>query len=147
MKDPEHSESLKNMEAATTTTRPQPKFHTIVHFEVPASDPAQVSKFYEQLFGWKFAKFEGSPLEYWLISHKDAGPNETIGGLFKRMGPDQGFINYFSVQSIDQSVGKARTLGANVKREKEAIPNVGYFAILADPDGNTFALFESTNPM
>lgn len=135
------------MEAATTTTRPQPKLHTIVHFEVPASDPAQVRKFYEQLFGWKFAKFEGSPLEYWLISHKDAAPNETIGGLFKRMGPDQGFINYFSVKSIDESAGKARVLGAKVKREKEAIPNVGYFAILEDPDGNTFALFESTSAM
>jgi uncharacterized protein len=133
------------MEAATTTTRPQPKLHSIVHFEIPASDPAVSRRFYEQLFGWKFAKFETGSMDYWLISHRDADPNETMGGLFKRMGPDQSFINYFSVKSIDDSAAKARALGAMVKREKEAIPNIGYFAILADPDGNTFALFESTS--
>jgi predicted enzyme related to lactoylglutathione lyase len=132
---------------AVTTTRTQPKLGTLVHFEIPASDPATVSKFYEQLFGWKFAKFEGGTLDYWLISHKDAAPDDTIGGLFKRMGPDQGFINYFSVKSVDESAAKASAMGAKVKRGKQEIPNVGYFAILADPDGNTFALFESTGGM
>ena len=132
---------------AVATTRTQPKLGTLVHFEIPASDPAKVSKFYEQLLGWKFAKFEGGTLDYWLISHKDAAPDETIGGLFKRMGPDQGFINYFSVKSVDESAAKASAMGAKVKREKQEIPNVGYFAILADPDGNTFALFESTGAM
>ena len=115
---------------------------SLVHFEIAATDPSSISKFYEQLFGWKFAKYEGAGMDYWLISHKDAAPNETIGGLFKRMGPDQSFINYFSVKSVSDSVAKATALGAKLKTEKQEIPNIGYFAILADPDGNTFAFFE-----
>ena len=133
------------MEASTVTTRPQPKLHTLVHFEIPASDPSSVSKFYEQLFSWKFSKW--GEQEYWLIAHKDAPANETIGGLFKRNAPNEQFLNYFSVSSIDESAAKATSLGAQVVTAKQEIPTVGYFAVLKDPDGNTFALFQSTGRM
>jgi predicted enzyme related to lactoylglutathione lyase len=98
------------MEAATTTTRPQPNLHTLVHFEIPASDPASVSKFYEQLFGWKFSKW--GEQDYWLIAHKDALANETMGGLFKRNAPNEQFLNYISVNSVEESAAKATSLGA-----------------------------------
>jgi len=135
------------MESATTVSQPQPKLHSIVHFEIPASDPSKVSKFYEQLFGWKFNKWQGSPMDYWLISLKDAGENDTMGGLFKRNSPNEGFLNYFSVSSIDASVAKATSAGAQVVTAKQEIPSIGYFAVLKDPDGNTFALFQSTGRM
>ncbi len=131
------------MEAATTTTRPLPKVHTLVHFEIPASDPAKIASFYEQLFSWKFTKMEG-PMDYWLISHKDAeSPDDTMGGLFKRNTPQEQYMNYILVNSVDESVSKATNLGAKVITPKQEIPNVGWFAILADPDGNTFALYQS----
>ena len=133
------------MEAATTITRPQPKLHSLVHFEIPASDPAKVSRFYEQFFGWKFAKWGDQ--EYWLISHKDAQENDTMGGLFKRNSPNEGFLNYFSVSSVEASVAKATSLGAQVITPKQEIPTIGYFAVLKDPDGNNFALFQSTGRM
>ncbi len=133
------------MESTTTTTRAQPKVHSLVHFEVPASDPAKVSKFYEEIFGWKFAKWGDQ--DYWLISHKDAQENDTMGGLFKRNTPNEGFLNYFSVKSIDETAAKATSLGAKVVTAKQEIPTIGYFAVLKDPDGNTFALFQSTGRM
>ncbi len=85
-------------------------------------------------------------MDYWLISHKDAkSPNETMGGLYK---PDanmssQGIINYFGDKSIDDSLKQAANLGPKVAMPKQEIPNIGYFAILTDPNGNPFALFES----
>ena len=136
--------SLILMEAATTTTRPQPKAHTLVHFEIPVNDPAKLSNFYEQLFGWKFNKMPGSgEMDYWLISHKDADENETMGGLYKRVMGEIGFVNYFSVVNIDQSLAKATSLGATVVKGKQEIPGIGHFAILQDPDNNTFAFFQS----
>ena len=135
------------MEAATTTTRPQPREHTLVHFEIPTNDPAKVSRFYEQLFGWKFSKMPAGDMDYWLISHKDAPENETMGGLYKKMMGETGFVNYFSVVNIDQSLAKATDLGAKVVRGKEEIPNIGWFAILQDPDDNTFAFFQSSGRM
>lgn len=135
------------MEAATTITRPQPKLGTLVHFEIPASDPEKSSKFYQQLFQWKIAKVPMGPMDYWLISEKDAAENDTMGGLFKRMDPNQQILNYFLVKSIDESAGKAQSLGAKVLRAKEEIPDIGWFSILADPDGNTFALYQTKNRM
>jgi len=132
------------MEATTTVTRPQPKEGTLVHFEIPATDPAKISSFYSQLFGWKFNKWEGGSMDYWLISHKDAtSPDDTMGGLYKRNTPQEQFLNYILVKSVDDSLAKATDLGAKVLMAKQEIPNMGWFAVLADPDGNTFALYQS----
>jgi uncharacterized protein len=133
----------------TTTTRPesQQRHHTLVHFEIPVNDPEKTSRFYEQMFQWKFNKMPGGPMDYWLISHKEAGENETMGGLYKRTMGEIGFINYFGVANIDQSLAKAKSLGATVVRPKAEIPNIGWFVILQDPDNNTFALFQSTGRM
>jgi len=118
-------------------------YHTIVHFEIPAKDPLKTARFYEQLFGWRFTKMEGGNMEYWLISHKDAKPPETLGGLFKpEKGMSQpGFLNYFSVKSIDESLKQASNLGATIVMPKQETGK-GHFAILKDPNGNTFALFQ-----
>ena len=36
----------------------------VVHFEIYTDDPEAVRPFYQDVFGWKFKKFEGSPIEY-----------------------------------------------------------------------------------
>ena len=135
------------MEAATTTTRPQPRESTLVHFEIPANEPEKTARFYEQLFSWKIAKVPMGPMDYWLISHKDAGENETMGGMYKKTMGETGFLNHFSVVNIDQSLAKATNLGAKVVKGKEEIPNIGWFAILQDPDNNAFALFQASGRM
>ncbi len=87
-------------------------------------------------------------MDYWLISHKDAkSPDDTMGGLYKRNTPQEGFLNYFNVKSIDESLKNATSLGATVLMAKQEIPNVGHFAVLKDPDGNSFALFQSLGRM
>jgi uncharacterized protein len=131
------------METATRTTRTQPRDNTLVHFEIPASNPEKLRAFYEKLLSWKFNKMPAGTMDYWMISHKDAAKDETMGGLYKRTMGETGFINYFGVVNIDQSIAKATSLGARVVHAKEEIPNMGFFAILQDPDNNTFALFQS----
>src|SRR5437867_5913307 len=135
--------SLIFMEAATQRTRPsQLKEHTLVHFEIPVNDPAKLTGFYEQLFNWRLDKMPdpSGQMDYWMISHKDAGPNETMGGLYKRTMGEVGLINYFSVVNIDQFLAKASSLGANIIKGKQEIPGKGYFAMLQDPDNNTFPI-------
>jgi len=99
------------------------------------------------MFQWKFNQMPAGDMEYCLISHKDAGANETMGGLYKRTMGETGFINYFGVANIDQALVKAKGLGATIVKGKEEIPNIGWFAILQDPDNNTFALFQSSGRM
>lgn len=131
------------MEAATQVQRPQPKFGTLVHFEVPTDSPEKVAQFYGQLFNWKITKTPMGPgMDYWLIAHQDAGPNETMGGIYQKTMGETGILNYFGVSNLDQAVAKAKSLGANVVKEKTEIPTIGWFAVLQDPDKNSFALFQ-----
>ncbi len=43
----------------------------ITHFEIYTDDPKAVQPFYQDVFGWKFQKFDGGPIEYWLVTTGD----------------------------------------------------------------------------
>ena len=122
------------------------KEHTLVHFDLPASNPEKLSKFYSSLFGWKFTKYGDPSQSYYLIATKDAKDPmmESFGGMYKREDmPEHGIINYFLVKNIDASVANAKKLGAKVIQEKVEIPQVGWSATLKDPENNTFAFFQA----
>jgi uncharacterized protein len=133
---------------SSTAPQQQMKEHTIVHFDLPASNPEKLSQFYSSLFGWQFTKYGDQP--YWLIATKDAKnpTQESMGGMYKREDqPEHGVINYFLVKNIDESIAKAKSLGARVISEKTEIPQVGWSAALKDPENNTFAFFQANlNP-
>ena len=131
--------------------------HTIVHFEIPADNPERAAQFYGELFGWDIKRFEGSSegmeyrdqdFEYWMIktvpTDGTGRPTEqgVNGGLMRRMYPNQPPVNYVSVESVDDFVGKAERLGAKVLMGKSPVPGMGWFAQLTDPEGNLFAIWE-----
>jgi predicted enzyme related to lactoylglutathione lyase len=59
---------------------------TVVHFEIPASDLAALSKFYADVFGWEFKKAAMPDMEYWQISTGPRGKS-VPGGMYKKAGP------------------------------------------------------------
>jgi predicted enzyme related to lactoylglutathione lyase len=128
----------------------KPMDHTIVHFEIPADNPARALKFYRELFGWDIQKFdsEGGP-EYWLISTvprdakgQPARPGVN-GGLMRRQHPAHPPVNYIGVESVDEYVRKAKGLGAEEYMAKTPVKGMGWFAYLKDPEGNVFAIWET----
>lgn len=118
---------------------------SLVWFEIPADDVERAKKFYRSLFGWKIAPFPGVPgpgvQDYQHIDTggPDASPD---GGLMKRMHPQQAITQYVSVPSVTKSMAKVEKLGGTVCVPKTAVPQMGYFAICQDTEGNTFALWE-----
>jgi len=112
----------------------------IVWFEIPADDPARAKKFYSSLFGWKIKKFRGVA-DYWHIDTggPDASPD---GGLLTRKYPQQPITNYLFVPSIDKAAAKVEKLGGTICKTKTAVPQMGYFVICRDTEGNEFALWE-----
>ena len=115
----------------------------INHFEIYTDNPEAVRPFYESVFGWKFSKFEGGPLEYWLITtgeDKDPGIN---GGLTRpREGQSPGTINTVAVESLDQTMKKIEQRGGKICVPKMAIPKIGWLAYAEDPAGNVFGIIE-----
>jgi predicted enzyme related to lactoylglutathione lyase len=46
----------------------------IVHYEIPANQPEALTRFYSELFGWKFRKASIPGPEYWLCTTGSEGP-------------------------------------------------------------------------
>jgi predicted enzyme related to lactoylglutathione lyase len=124
--------------------------HTVVHFEIPADEPERAAKFYRELFGWEINRWEGTEgMEYWMVQTVPTDPQGmpvrpgVNGGLMRRMFPAQAPVNYISVASVDEFVGKAERLGAKVLMGKHPVPGMGWFAQMADTEGNVFAVWET----
>lgn len=113
---------------------------SLVWFEIPADNPERAKTFYGSLFGWKIEPFPGMT-DYWHID--TGGGDETPdGGLMTRKRPEQPITNYVAVSSVDESAAKAEMLGGRVCKSKTAVPQMGYFVICQDTEGNEFALWE-----
>ena len=60
----------------------------------------------------------------------------------QRQHPQQPWMNYVDVPSIDAAIEKAKKLGAQVALPKMPAPGVGAVAAIVDPQGNICGLWE-----
>ena len=124
------------------------KKNSVVHFEIYANDPDKLGKFYTSLFDWAIEPVPG--MDYWMVKTVDTDakgmPSQAggiNGGMLKRpAGYEGGGINYVNVESLEAATARAKKLGATVMKEKTAVPGMGWFAILSDPEGNPFAIWQ-----
>jgi len=112
--------------------------------ELTTSDTKSAEKFYTQLFGWTPKhSAAGAPMEYTEFS---VAGTPGIGMMPK---PPQMpahipsyWMPYFQVTSVDASASKAKELGGKLMVGPQDIPDAGQFAILTDPQGAVFAVFQ-----
>lgn len=111
--------------------------------DLSTPDPAKASAFYKELFGWEFMKGENDPEGDYL--HIKCGEH-FIGGVppARNMSPGTPahWLIYFHTSDCKASSAKAGQLGANVCFGPMTMENVGTFAVVADPQGAYFAVFE-----
>jgi predicted enzyme related to lactoylglutathione lyase len=113
----------------------------IVHFDIPSDNPERAQKFYQDVFGWEFAKWDG-PMEYWMVK---TGENDTPGingGLARRMPGQIGMINTIDIPSIDEYIVKIQSNGGQILVPKMEIPGVGHYATCMDTEGNIFGIIQ-----
>ncbi len=110
-----------------------------VHFEILGDDPAKLSEFYAEVFGWKIATLDG-PQGYWLATTGE-GPRGIDGGFMDKHFP-QTVINTIQVASLEETRAKVEAGGGKVVVEPRAIPGVGNHAYFADPEGTLFGVLE-----
>ena len=118
-----------------------------VHFEIHAADPAKLSRFYAEVFGWQITHMP--QFDYYLIDTGDDDGPGINGGFVKRMGPAatagaavNAFVCSLGVASVDAALEKALAAGAHVALPKLAIPGVGWQAYIRDPDENIVGLHQ-----
>jgi len=115
-----------------------------VWFELMTTDVRAAASFYSEVVGWK-AEDSGMPgMAYTLLKVGDAqvaGMMETPAEL-KAMGVPPAWSGYVAVEDVDAAEAKAARLGGKVLRPASDIPEVGRFAVVADPQGASLMLFK-----
>ena len=112
------------------------------HAEVFGADPAALAEFYHAVLGWSVTQAEG--VDYWRIAADPGGaPNAFAGGIARR--PDfmpAGWLPYARVDDVGACVAEALRRGGTLLREATPVPRTGWYAVIADPEGNAFAVFQ-----
>lgn len=119
----------------------------VIHFEIHAENPERAIKFYQDLLGWKFTKWDG-PQPYWLIKTGPDSQPGINGGLLPRRGAIDGqaviaYVCTVDTASVDESVKKAKACGGLEVVPKMPIPGVGWLAYCKDTEGNIFGLMQT----
>ena len=115
-----------------------------VWYELMTTDAPAATAFYQQVVGWQAADAGMPGMNYTLLS---AGEGQ-IGGLMAlpadalATGARPGWIGYIAAADVDAQAARLQQAGGAVKRPPDDIPNVGRFAMVADPQGAVFCLFK-----
>ena len=103
----------------------------VIHFEIPADNPDRAVRFYSDVFGWQFKKWEG-PMQYRLITTGADGQPGINGGMLRRAQPGSGTVNTIDVPSVDEYVASIEKKGGQVVLPKMPIPGIGPLAYCED---------------
>lgn len=111
--------------------------------ELSTRDPERATRFYSEVFGWKITTVPmGDAYTYYLVNNGE----KQIAGFAPKMPDDQspeGWVGYVSVESVDETAERAKSLGGKVFVEPADIPEVGRFSVFSDPQGGVITAFRS----
>jgi predicted enzyme related to lactoylglutathione lyase len=113
------------------------------HLELATDNTGRAKEFYTKLFDWQFEQDRNSPVgPYTGIT---VGGGTTAAMMPKRM-PEQptAWLAYVLVDSVAGTLEKVRKLGGKVIVDRTPIPEMGAFAVLADPTGAALGVWESS---
>ena len=117
--------------------------------ELTTGNEKKARGFYINLFGWNVKTHDmGIPhyTEFYLYG-KPVGSMLQMTEEWIDILPQ--WMVYFAVADCDDSVDKAKTLGADIKVPPTTIPNVGRFAVIEDLQGAVFSIMklDSSTPV
>ncbi len=118
---------------------------TLCWADLSTTDRERAAPFYSGLFGWSILKEDEEPAHnYWHIKN---GEN-FIGGMtppaHQNPNAPPHWLPYFTVSNCDDAAAKAKQLGAKICLPPMDIEDAGQVAVLADPQGAAFAIFQPT---
>ena len=112
------------------------------------TDMEAAKRFYGKVVGWGTQDMPQPGMQYTLfaVGETPAAGLMNLPDDAKKMGAPPSWIGYVGVDDVDASAKQAERLGGSVHVPPRDIPNIGRFAVIADPQGATISLFKGTNP-
>ncbi len=114
--------------------------------ELATSNQAGAETFYASLFDWTMAVTPMGPDAHYTIFLKDGNPAAAGAALMPDVaaqGVPPHWLSYVSTDDVDASVAHAQTLGGTLLAGPFDVMEHGRMAVLADPTGASFALWQA----
>ncbi len=113
--------------------------------ELATTNPASAKAFYSELFGWQVRDEEYAPGMLYTtfeLAGKAVGAAYGLSPAELEKGIPPHWNVYISVASADESAAKAESLGGKVVMAPFDVMHVGRMAVVQDPTGAMFCLWE-----
>ena len=126
----------------------------VVHFELPCENRERITRFFEQVFGWKSQMYGPEMGNYVVVTTAEPSPKRPApphavpgcinGGFFTKTGdmPAQFPGIVIAVDDIRASMKKVNAAGGQVLGEPMMIPTVGDYVAFLDTEGNRSSMLQ-----
>ncbi|HTK34285.1 MAG TPA: VOC family protein [Caulobacteraceae bacterium] len=113
-----------------------------IWYELMTNDAKAAEAFYGKVVGWTMTGYAGGT-DYTILKVGDAGVGGIMGltAEMKANGARPGWVGYVGVDDCDAYAARLAAAGGKVHRPPSDIPDIGRFAVVADPQGAVFILF------
>ncbi|MBK8261583.1 MAG: VOC family protein [Nannocystis sp.] len=103
-----------------------------------SSDPARARRFYRDVIGWVEQPSPAGGIVFGV------GPTsaEGVADLQEAIGMPAMWLTYVVVEALEAARSRAERLGGQVVAPLIEVPKVGRIAVIADPTGGHFGLFQ-----
>lgn len=118
---------------------------TFCWVELGTTDGGAAKQFYADLFGWTASDNPiGPDMVYTMLKldGKDVGASYQMSQEMIGQSIPAHWLSYVSVKSADETAAKVKSLGGTVLKEAFDVFDVGRMAVIQDPTGATFALWQ-----
>lgn len=118
-----------------------------VWYELLTTDPKAALAFYTEVIGWKTEPFGGDNNYMMFVGSQGAvGGVTVLPEIAKKMGASPYWQANVEVANVDETVAQVKALGGRIY-VTENVPNVGRFAVIADPQGAVISVFTPASDM
>lgn len=109
---------------------------SFIWYELLTSDPDAAAEFYGEVIGWNARNAGQAGMDYRLFSMDGT----DVAGLMRSEEgmPPPVWLGYIGVNDVDAAAARIREAGGSIHLPPADIPNVGRFAMVADPQGVVF---------
>lgn len=115
-----------------------------VWHELMTTDTDAASDFYSRVVPWKTEDSGMPSYSLWMSGKTRAGGLMALPQEDGAATPPH-WIIYIGTPDVDATVAEAEKLGGKILKPASDIPNVGRFAVLSDPQGAAFAVFNPSS--
>jgi len=117
---------------------------TFSYVELQTTDPEAAKAFYGGLFGWEPEDADVGDMIYTMLRLD----GKTVGALYEQReeqrsaGVPPNWLSYVTVEDADAMAARATELGGNVLAGPFDVLEAGRMAVLSDPQGAVFAVWQ-----